>query len=103
MLPGSLQAPPRGPPRGARPPKGIVNEARDSLSAVRTHTYSIAIAHHSDDVWSVAIVQKTLRRGQVVDEQLSYGPTWTRETALAPVVLDAVERLQKLVRDDKAG
>jgi hypothetical protein len=70
---------------------------------VRTHTYSIAIAHLSDDSWSVAIVQKTLRRGQVVDEQLSYGPTWCAEHALASVVLGAVERLQKLVRESQAG
>lgn len=101
MSPAGLQAPPRGPPKGARAPKGIVNRGRDIVSPMRTHTYSIAIAHLQSGDWTVAIVQTTFKQGQVVDQELSYGPIWMRESALAAQVLRAVEVLQRLVLQDE--
>lgn len=68
---------------------------------MRTHTYSMAIAHLATGDWTVAITQKVLKRGQVVDEHLIYGPIWMREGLLAAQVLRAVEELQRQVLQDE--
>lgn len=69
---------------------------------MRTHTYSIAIARLTSGDWSVAIVQKTLKRGVVVDEHLVVGPTWCPESKLNGIVLEALQATKGLARDGEA-
>lgn len=69
---------------------------------MRTHTYSVAIAHLVTGDWTVAINQTTLKGGVIADQQLVYGPIWLREHQLQRAVHLAVERLQDLVRQDEA-
>jgi len=68
-----------------------------------THTYSIAVAHLQTGDWSVAIVQTTLQRGVIVDQELVYGPTWCSELALKRVVSDQLEAVQQLIRQEETG
>lgn len=70
---------------------------------MRTHTYSIAIAHLVSGSWTVAIVQTTLRQGVVVRQELAFGPVWCAEWQLQRVVSDQLQRLQDLVRQDEAA
>ena len=70
---------------------------------MRTHTYSIAIAHLSNGSWTVAIVRTTLRRGVIVDRDLVYGPVRCPEAHLQAVVSRQVQQLQDLVAQDEAA
>jgi hypothetical protein len=70
---------------------------------MRTHTYSIAIAHLQSGDWTVAIVRSTFRRGVEVDSLLVRGPVWLPEVRLAEYVLRATQELQKLVREQEAA
>jgi hypothetical protein len=69
---------------------------------MRTHTYSIAIAHLETGDWTVAIVQTSLSKGRIVDQRIVYGPIWHREHDLSRVAASAVARLQQLVHQDEA-
>jgi hypothetical protein len=69
---------------------------------MRTHTYSIAVAHLETGDWTVAIVQTSLSKGRIVDQRIVYGPIWHREHDLSRVVASAVARLQQLVHQDEA-
>lgn len=95
------QAPPRDPPRGAGPPGGIVNRRRDSVSPMRTHTYSISILHTDDGHWNTTIVQSTYKRGVLVDARIVFGPLWLTDEKLDTRVSAAVQQLKKLVHDDE--
>lgn len=70
---------------------------------MRTHTFSIAVAHLQTGDWSVAIVQKSLERGRVVNEDLVYGPHWVRQARLEYVVQQALKQLQHLVHEDEVA
>lgn len=73
------------------------------MSPVRTHAYSIAVAHLQSGDWTVAIVRRTFRRGVEVDSQLVRGPVWLPEPRVGEFVLRATQDLQKLVREDEAA
>jgi hypothetical protein len=70
---------------------------------MRAHTLSIAIGAYSNGDWSVAVVQKTLSNGVVVNEDLFYGPSYVREPDLERAVLRAVRKLQEQARQDQAA
>lgn len=69
---------------------------------MRTHTYSIAVAHLVSGSWTVAIVQTTLQRGVIVRQELACGPMWCSGPELQRVVSHELQHLQDLVRQDEA-
>jgi hypothetical protein len=64
---------------------------------------SVAISGYTNGDWSVAIVQKTLKDGRVVNEDLVYGPSYVRTADLERAVLRAVHDLQDQARQDQAA
>jgi len=95
-----LQAPPRGPPRGAPTPKGIVNRARDTVSPMRTHTFSISLSLLESAEWTACIVQTTLKAGVVTDKRIVWGPVWFAERSFWQYMGAVLEQLRKLVAED---
>ena len=63
---------------------------------MRIQNLSIAVWHHSDGTWTVAIVEKLLRAGQVVREDVVAGPRIVSEAGLKRAVLEALEGVRAI-------
>lgn len=87
------------PQGGAPAPKGNRHLTGRYGAGMRTHTYSIAVAHLRSGDWTVAIVMKVLRDGAVIKEDLVYGPVWLSEHKLQTEVARQLEILKEHVRD----
>lgn len=68
---------------------------------MRTHAYSIAVAHRQDGDWTVTIVQSTYDKGQLKDARIVWGPLWLRDDELDTRIPAAVQQLKKLVKQDE--
>ena len=98
---GSGLRTPHGPPRGDAAPRGDCQLVQRYGARMRTHTFSAQVQHVTSGEWSVCIVQKTYKSGVMSDARIVYGPIWVAEDLVQHHVLQALKRLQQLVRDDE--